>query len=185
MKMPKNLTTTRGKRKREKSSLIELEIELNDIVHRYGGEEVIRLSAMTTPDHVLDAYTQLGRLRQQRGDEYHHDSSLSIIHNRDTLERINNESSQSISEKCFEFVQKLAMKECQVVNAMTAFGGMYTIINGQMIQCCISPKQTLSSSMQFNSSWSSFIKNIYSILQTNRKKRQKNGRANALPQTCK
>ena len=62
----------RGKRKREeeKSSTIELEMELNDIVYRYGGEEAIRMSAMTTPDHVLDAYTQLGRLRQQRG-EYH------------------------------------------------------------------------------------------------------------------
>ena len=73
MKMPKNLTTTRGKRKREKSSSIELEMELNDIVYRYGGEEAIRLIAMTTPNHILDAYTQLGRLRQQRGDEYHYD----------------------------------------------------------------------------------------------------------------
>ena len=112
-------------------------------------------------------------MRQQRGDEYHHDSSLSIIHNRDTLERINNESSQSISEKCFEFMEKLVMKERQVVNATTAFGGMYTIVNGQTIQCCISPKQTSSSSMQFNSSWSSFIRNIYSILKTNRKKKTK------------
>ena len=142
-------------------------MELNDIVYRYSGEEAIRLSATTTPDHVLDAYTQLGRLRQQRCDEYHHNSSLSIIHNRDTLEKISNESSQSISEKCFEFVQKLVMKERQVVNATTAFGEMYTIINGQTIQCCISPKQTLSSLMQFNSSWSSFIRNIYSILKTN------------------
>ena len=56
---------------------------------------------------------------------------------------------------------------------MTAFGGMYTVINGQTIQCCIPPNQTLSSSMQFNSSWSSFIKNIYSILKANRKKRIK------------
>ena len=148
-------------------------MELNDIIYRYSGEEAIRLSATTTPDHVLDVFTQLGRLRQQRGNEYHHDSSLSIIHNRDTLEKINDESSQSISEKCFEFVQKLVMKERQVVNATTVFGGMYTIVNGQTIQCCISPKQTSSSSMQFNSSWSSFIKNIYSILKTNRKKKTK------------
>ena len=132
--------TMRGKRKGEKSSSIELEMGLNDIIYRYGGDEAIRLSGTTTPDHVLDAYKQLGRLRQQCGDEYHHDSSLSIIHNRDTLERINNESSQSISEKCFEFVQKLVMKEHQVVNVTTAFGRMYRIINGQTIQCCISPK---------------------------------------------
>ena len=133
--MPKN-PATREKRKREKSSLIELEMELNDIVYRYGGEEAIRLSATTTPDHILDAYMQLGRLRQQCDDEYHHDSSLPIIHNRDTLERINNErneSSSSISEKCFEFVQKLVMKKRQVVNATTTFRGMYRIINGQTI----------------------------------------------------
>ena len=159
--------TTRGKRKREKSSSIELEMELNYIVYRYGGEEAIRLSATTTPDLLLDVYTQLGRLIQQRGDEYNHDSSLSIIHNRDTLERINNESNQLISEKCFEFVQKLVMKECQVVNVTTTFGRMYTIVNGQTIQCCISPKQMSSLSMQLNSSWLSFIKNIYSILKTN------------------
>ena len=74
---------------------------------------------------------------------------------------------------CSEFVQKLVMKEHQVVNATTAFGGMYTVINGQTIQCCISPNQTSSSSIQFNSSWSSFIKNIYSILKTNQKKKIK------------
>ena len=142
-------------------------MELNDIIYRYGGEEAIRLSATTTPNNVLDVYMQLGRLRQQHGDEYHHDSSLSIIHNRNTIERINSESSRLISEKCFEFVQELIMKERQVVNATTTFGRMYTIVNGQMIHCCISPKQMSSSSMQFNSSWSSFIKNIYSILKTN------------------
>ena len=65
-------------------------------VYRYGGEEAIRMSALTTPDHVLDVYTQLGRLRQQRG-EYH----PIIINNRDTLERISNESSQLINENLF------------------------------------------------------------------------------------
>ena len=113
---------SKGKRKREKSLMIELEMELNDIVYRYGGEEVIRMSATTTPDHVLDAYTQLGRLREQRG-EYHHDSFLII--NRGTLERINNESSQLINEKCFEFVQKLVMKEHQVVDADRLWWDVY------------------------------------------------------------
>ena len=117
-----------------------------------------------TPQHVLNAYMELGKLRRQRGEP--HDLIPPTIHG-DIVEKINSESSQLINEKCFEFLQKLTMKDCSLANATTAFGGLYTIVNDQMIQCCIFPNENKQQPLQFNSLWSSFVKNIYGILRNN------------------
>ena len=50
------------KRKSEKST-IELEKELTDTVYRYGGEDAIQLMTTNMPQHVLNAYMELGKLR--------------------------------------------------------------------------------------------------------------------------
>ena len=74
----KKMTKTTVKRKSEKST-IELEMELTDTIYRYGGEDAIRLTATNTPQHILNAYMELGKLRQQRG-ELHDDLMLPTIH---------------------------------------------------------------------------------------------------------
>ena len=73
----------------------------------------------------------------------------------------------------FEFLQKLIMKDCSLVNATTAFGGLYTLVHDQTIQCCIFPNESKQQLQQFNSLWSSFVKNIYGILKNNQKKKVK------------
>ena len=42
-----------------------------------------------------------------------------------------------------------------------------------MIQCCVFPDKNKQQLLQFNSLWSSFIKNVYGILKNNQKKKVK------------
>ena len=123
------------------------------------------------PQHVLNAYMELGKLRRQRGKPQAELIPLTI--HGDIVEKIYSKSSQLISEKCFEFLQKLTMKNCSLVNATTAFGGLYTLVNDQTIQCCIFPNENKQQPLQFNSLWSSFVKNVYGILKNNQKKKVK------------
>ena len=121
--------------------------------------------ATNRPQHVLNAYMELGKLRRQRG-EPRNDLIPPTIHG-DIVEKINSKSSQLINQTCFEFLQKLIMKDCSLVNATTAFGGLYMIVNDRTIQCCVFPNENKQQPLQFNSLWSSFVKNVYGILKNN------------------
>ena len=94
-------------------------------------------------------------------------------------EKVNEESSSIINERCFEFVQKLIMKTSQVVDMMSgaAFSGIYARERNQCMQCCILPMMTNETSfiktMQCQLLWSSLMKAINSIVRDNRRKKIK------------
>ena len=49
--------------------LASKEASLDDIVHRYGGLDVICLSGDTTPSHMVTAYKELNNIRRLHGDD--------------------------------------------------------------------------------------------------------------------
>ena len=68
--MEEELTTTRKKKRpkdaAKKMTTIELEMELTDIIHRYGGDEMIICSSDNNhqvPPHVMNAYVELSKLK--------------------------------------------------------------------------------------------------------------------------
>ena len=83
------------------------------------------------------------------------------------------ETSKVINEKCFEFVQQLVMKNPQVLESTTAFGGMYFEWSGQGMQCCVFLRDDLNNSMQCQSQWSTLVKHIQGIIKENQKKNSK------------
>ena len=44
------------------------EASLDDIVHSYGGIQVIKMTGDNTPSHVIDAYKELLNVRRSRGE---------------------------------------------------------------------------------------------------------------------
>ena len=101
-------------------------MELTDIIHRYGGDEMIICSSDNNhqvPPHVMNAYVELSKLKQARGKHY-----PPIPPTKNVIKKVNEESSSAINERCFEFVQKLIMKTSRVVDMMNGgatFGGIY------------------------------------------------------------
>ena len=63
------------------------------------------------------------------------------------------------------------MKNNTLVHSKSAFGGMYTFINNQNIQCCVSPSDSLNLFPQFNTLWSSLLKN--GVLKARQRKKSK------------
>ena len=58
------------KRKKDAKSTTEVEMEQVDVVYHYGGEKTIKLSGYSTPVNVLEAYEELKRIREEKGDEF-------------------------------------------------------------------------------------------------------------------
>ena len=50
--------------------MTQVKMELVDVVYRYGGEKAIKLSSDSTPVNVLEAYEELKRIREEKGDEF-------------------------------------------------------------------------------------------------------------------
>ena len=107
-----------------KTTTIELEMELTNIIHRYGRDEMIICSDNNhqSPPLIMNAYVELSKLKRARGEHY-----PPIPLTKHVIEKMNEESGSTISEQCFEFVQKLIMKTSRVIDMMsgTTFGGTY------------------------------------------------------------
>ena len=50
--------------------MTEVKMELVDVVYRYGGEKAIKLSGYSTPINELEAYKELKKIREEKGDEF-------------------------------------------------------------------------------------------------------------------
>ena len=127
--MEEELMTRKRKRPKnaaKKTTTIELEMELTDIKHRYGRDEMIICSSDNNhqvPPHVMNAYVELSKLKQARGEHYPLIPPMKHV-----IKKVNEESSSAVNERCFEFVQKLIMKTSRVVDMMNGgatFGGIY------------------------------------------------------------
>ena len=159
------------KRKRKEIKLrTESEMELVDVIYHYGGEQAL----------VLEAYEELRKLRQEKGDHYPPPPPPPIPFLTKKMEEmhtsIDKETSRVISEKCFEFVQQVVMKKRKVLKSTSAFGGMYSQWSNQGMQCCIFPRDDNDSStgsMQCQSQWSSLVKHVCSVIKENQKEKLK------------
>ena len=58
------------KRKKDAKSMAEVEMEQVDVVYHYGGGKAIKLSGYSTPINVLEAYEELKKIREEKGDEF-------------------------------------------------------------------------------------------------------------------
>ena len=150
-------------------------MELVDIIYRYGGEQATKNTGNNTPIHVLKAYEELRKLRQEKGDHY---PLIPFLTKKmeEMQTSIDKETSRVKSEKCFKFVQQVVMKKPKVLELTRAIGGMYSQWSNQGIQCCIFPRDdndSLIGSMQYQSQWSSLVKCIHSVIKENRKEKLK------------
>ena len=84
--------------------MTEVEMELVDVVYHYGGEKSIKLSGYSTPVNVLEAYKELKRIREEKGDEFPLEEALTSIQMDSDVKRL-------ISRMCFEFVRQLVSKK--------------------------------------------------------------------------
>ena len=69
------------------------EASLDDIVHSYGGIQVIKMTGDNTPSHVIDAYKELLNVRRSRG-EFDESFNLSA-------------TMKSINKDVFHFLQSI------------------------------------------------------------------------------
>ena len=107
---------------------------------RFGGVYAMQQAGSHTPEDVLHVFTQLAYLRKQRGEQIV--QPLPIIHCK-TVEAIEAETGKMINKKCFEFLQKVIMKNNTLIHSKSAFGGMYTFINNQNVIHSICPYNSI------------------------------------------
>ena len=156
-----NKIKKRVQKRKNENPTIEMEMQWAHCVAHFGGIYAIQQAGLHTPEDVLHVFTQLAYLRKQRGEQIV--QPLPIIHCK-TVETIEEETGKMINEKCFEFLQKVIMKNNTLIHSKSAFGGMYTFINNQNIQCCVSPSNSLNLSPKFNTLWLSLLKNVNAVL---------------------
>ena len=94
---------------------------------------------------MLEAYKELRKLRQEKGDYY---PPIPFLTKKmeEMQTSINKETSRVINEKCFEFIQLLVTKKPNVLELTSAFGSMYSQWSNQGMQCCIFPRDDNDSS---------------------------------------
>ena len=74
------------------------EASLDDIVHSYGGIQVIKMTGDNTPSHVIDAYKELLNMRRSRGE---FDESSFNLSEYDVA------TTKSINRDVFHFLQSI------------------------------------------------------------------------------
>ena len=142
-----NKIKKRVQKRKNENPTIAMELQWEDRVAHFGGVYAIQQARSCTPEDVLQAFTQLAYLRKQRGEQIVQPLPIILCK---TVETIEAETGKMINEKCFEFLQKVIMKNNTLVHSKSAFGGMHTFINNQNVQCCVSPSDSLNLSLQFN-----------------------------------
>ena len=103
------------------------EASLDDIVHRYGGIQAIKMTGDNTPRHVIDAYKELLNLRRSRGefDELFNLSECDLA------------TTKSINKDIFRFLQSIVNDwnhDLDDRHHVPQFGARQTTqINGSMV----------------------------------------------------
>ena len=103
-----------GPKRKSENPTIEMEMQWEDHVAHFGGVYVIEQAGSHTPEDVLHVFTQSAYLRKQRGE--HIVQPLPVIYCK-TVETIEAETGKMINEKCFEFLQKVVMKNNTLVHS--------------------------------------------------------------------
>ena len=162
------------------SSTATLEVELEDILYRYGDLRDPYLLAKA-PDDVIEAHNALEKIRQLRGEV-----ALPLLGTQERQKgygELDREMRSLISIKCFDFSQKCIMKftECiqdkydtihdayeRLILINAPFGGVFFSWGGGGIYSqgcsCLDLTDNMSTIMSYQTVWSSLLRTIASIV---------------------
>ena len=128
------------------------EASLDDIVHSYGGIQVIKMTGDNTPSHVINAYKELLNMRRSRGES---DESFN-------LSECDLATMKSINKDVFHFLQSIVnnwnhdLDDCHHV---PQFGACQTTrIDGSVVNSVVIPTAVKTS--QFQCHYEKLLRNI-------------------------
>ena len=95
-------------------------MKLEHVLYRYGGEEAIRLSGESMPHHVLKAYKELIKIRQEGVN-----SALTALDIKEECKQLDKDTVINVSKECFNFLQQLINRHSWIIGSKSLFGGIF------------------------------------------------------------